>query len=113
MAENMTLFKESGMNKCIDLLAPGENLLTTEQGGGVFTEFSRTSAAAAFASGAIALVLQFYKDNNIEIKAAELRSLLKETASFDFPNAVKCQSNLFGCGIINPTEAINKTGLPA
>ncbi len=109
LKEDMTLHPESGMNSCIDFVAPGNNLLTTEQGGGSFAGFSRTSAAAAFASGAMALLLQALKERELEKTPAEVAALLRETASFNFPNAIKCQSNLYGCGIINPVAAVDKT----
>ncbi len=110
---DLMLHEESGMNNCVDLLAPGEELLTAEQGGGIFPSFRRTSAAAAFAGGALALVLQFLKDQNIDKSPSEIRELMRETAAFNFPDAQKCQSNLYGCGIIDPIAAINKIGLTA
>jgi len=105
---DLTLHEESGMNSCIDLVAPGHNLRTTEQGGGTFGSFSRTSAAAAFASGSVALVLQALKNRDMEMTPAQVATLLRETATFNFPNATRCQSNLYGCGIINPVAAIEK-----
>jgi subtilisin family serine protease len=113
LSQELNVYKESGMNKNIDLLAPGEKLLTAEQGGGVYNDFSRTSAATAFAAGAIALLLQFLKDNHIEMTPAEIRNLLKDTATFNFPDASKCSSNLHGCGIINPLAAIERASLHA
>jgi membrane-anchored mycosin MYCP len=108
LKEDLTLHPESGMNSCIDLVAPGNNLRTAEQGGGTFGGFSRTSAAAAFASGAVALVLQALKDRDLEKTPAEVAALLRETADFHFPNATRCQSNLYGCGIVNPVAAVEK-----
>ncbi|MFQ5446387.1 MAG: S8 family serine peptidase [Saprospiraceae bacterium] len=109
LKEDLTLHPESGMNSCIDFVAPGHNLLTAEQGGGTFAGFSRTSAAAAFASGAVALVLQALKDREQKMTTAEVAALLRETATFNFANATRCQSNLYGCGIINPVAAVEKS----
>ncbi len=106
--QDFSIHEESGMNKSLDLLAPGQNLLTTPLDTGVKTDFGRTSAAAAFAAGAIALVLQALKKNKKKMSPEELEALLKETALFPFPNALKCQSSLFGCGIINPVAAVEK-----
>ncbi len=106
LKEDGNLHEESGMHSCIDLVAPGHMLLTTEQGGGVCTNFSRTSAAAAFAAGAMALVVQVLRDHDLMWTAEEIRKLVKETADFPFTQHQKCQSNLFGCGIIQPAKAV-------
>lgn len=104
--EDGNLHEESGMHSCIDLLAPGHRLLTTEQGGGVCNDFSRTSAACAFAAGAVALVVQALRDRNLNWEPAKIRQLLKDTADFPFTQHQKCHSNLFGCGIIQPVKAV-------
>ncbi len=105
---NGQLHEESGMHPCVDLVAPGHQLLTTEQGGGTFNSFQRTSAAAAFAAGCVALVLQVVRDNNLQYSPGQIRQLLKETATYPFSHSQKCQSNLFGCGLINPVGAVEK-----
>lgn len=108
MKANGQLHEESGMHHCVDLVAPGHQLLTTEQGGGTFGAFQRTSAAAAFASGCVALVWQVMRDNQLKLSPSQLRTLLKETATYPFGQGQKCQNNLYGCGMINPVGAIEE-----
>ena len=108
LKSNGELHEESGMHHCVDLVAPGQEILTTEQGGGTFNAFQRTSAAAAFAAGCVALLLQVARDNELNITPAQIRTLLRETATYPFSHSQKCQSNLFGCGMINPVGAFEK-----
>lgn len=105
---NGELHEESGMHHCVDQVAPGHQLITTEQGGGTFKNFQRTSAAAAFAAGCVALLLQVVRDNNLNVSPDQIRKLLRDTATYPFSHSTKCHSNLFGCGLINPVGAIEK-----
>jgi subtilisin family serine protease len=108
LREDMTLHIESGINACIGLVAPGDKLRTAQQGGGVFAGFGKTSAATAFASGAVALVLHAIKKKRKSVKTINPVGLLKETAIFNFQGEVKCASKRFGCGLINPAAAVEK-----
>jgi hypothetical protein len=103
-----TLHPESGINGHVCLVAPGEGLLTAEQGGGVNHDFGKTSAATAFAAGCAAVVLQALRKKRKKMKPADFVALLQETAAFPFASHTKCQSHHFGCGIINPVAAVEK-----
>ena len=68
-------FEEDG----VDLVAPGERILTTQAGGG-YTRFSGTSAAAAFVTGAAALLLGHAPGRENADQTTELSSVLIQTA---------------------------------
>jgi len=58
----------------LDLLAPANDCTTTERGGGWLEDFGGTSAAAPYAAGVIALVLEAGGERGTEAMRALLRS---------------------------------------
>lgn len=92
----------SGKSKEVNLVAPGDNLLTTGLHNKV-VPFDQTSAATAICSGILALLKQHIKEANPNMTISELIQILKDSASYnDFD---KCANLHYGCGTINPVAA--------
>lgn len=93
----------AGKSKQVNLVAPGDNLLTTGLQSTV-AKFSQTSAAAACCSGILALLKQYINQSeNPSLPIADLWKILEETANYAGFN--KCNDLQFGCGTINPVAA--------
>lgn len=98
-----TIHQMSGKSKQLNLVAPGDNLLTTDLHNEV-VQFDQTSAATAICSGILALLKQYINESdNPTLSVTELINILKETASYD--GFDKCTNEQFGCGTINPVAA--------
>ena len=84
----------------LDVLAPGEDLITTGKGGRV-EHFSGTHAAAAFMTGCMALVIDFFNLNNLPYGGKDLLRLTRKSA--DPKMAGNDQRDYkYGFGIISP-----------
>ncbi|HLP15311.1 MAG TPA: S8 family serine peptidase [Bacteroidota bacterium] len=90
------------------LLAPGENIVTTQPGGGYTASFSGTSAAAPHVSGVAALVKSMMAEdsaqNPLPITNSEFRALLANSA--DDIGAPGWEKET-GAGVLNAYKALN------
>ena len=93
----------AGKSKQVNLVAPGDSLLTTGLQSTV-AKFSQTSAAAACCSGILALLKQYInQSDNPSLPITDLWKILEETANYS--GFDKCNDLQFGCGAINPVAA--------
>ena len=98
-----SIHQMSGKSKQLNLVAPGNDLLTTDLRNKV-ARFDQTSAATAICSGILALLKQYINESeHPTLSVSELIKILKETASYD--DFDKCTNLQFGCGTINPVAA--------
>lgn len=91
----------------LDLLAPGEELLTSAPNQQIVKNLKSTSISAAFTAGFLALIRQFQNENHSKVMQAEdIFDLLKSTAisrrAFNKGKDVE-----YGHGILNPIEILN------
>jgi len=84
----------------LDLTAPGVNIYTTTMGGG-YANASGTSFAAPITAGTAALILSA----NPNLSAAEVRSILKDTADDKGTAGLDTQ---FGTGRLNAARAVSR-----
>lgn len=91
----------------LDLLAPGEGLLTSTPGRQIVTNLKSTSIAAAYTAGFLALVRQWQRENNQSLAPTLLFNLLCETSAsrraFNKGEDVE-----YGFGTLNPAEILKK-----
>lgn len=89
----------------LDLLAPGEALLTSTPEQQPVNNLKSTAIAAAFTAGFLALVRQWYREQQLEVQPGEIFDLLRRTAvarrSFNKGEDVE-----FGYGILNPIDVL-------
>jgi len=91
----------------LDLLAPGQDLLTSDQNTNVVRNVDSVAIATAFTAGFAGLIWQWLKQRNISGRAAYIESLLKQTArSRKNLNMVKDIN--YGYGLLNPPAALKK-----
>ncbi|MFA6457104.1 MAG: S8 family peptidase, partial [Bacteroidota bacterium] len=97
----------SSHSPSLDLMAPGEEIITTTLGGGYTNQFSGTSAAAPHVSGVAALVISLEKGKGSKPGAGftneEIRGILMNTA--DDAGETGWDKN-YGAGIVNAGKAI-------
>jgi subtilisin family serine protease len=86
----------------VDVAAPGVDVVSTGPGGRTQI-FSGTSAATAFASGAVALLLR----QQPKLTDVELSNLLRQTARDLGPAGPDAE---FGYGLIDVCRALAKVG---
>ncbi|MGH0927857.1 MULTISPECIES: S8 family peptidase [Bacillus cereus group] len=86
----------SSLGKKLDIMAPGENILSTAPGQ-KYEMKSGTSMAAAYVTGCIALLLE----KNPTMTNTEIETILKETAN---PIGIPFE---YGNGILNLEKAMN------
>jgi major intracellular serine protease len=91
----------------LDLLAPGEGLLTSTPGRQPVTNLKSTSIAAAFTAGFLSLVRQRQKEANQVMTPALVFNLLCETAASRRPFN-KGEDVEYGHGILNPIEVLKR-----
>ena len=91
----------------LDLLAPGEGLLTSTPGRQTVTNLKSTSVAAAFAAGFLALVRQWQRENNQLAAPALVFNLLFETAASRRAFG-KGEDVEYGHGTLNPAEVLKQ-----
>lgn len=91
----------------LDLLAPGEGLLTSTPGRQTVTNLKSTSIAAAFAAGFLALMRQWQRENRQPLAPTLLFNLLCETAA-SRRTFNKGEDVEYGHGTLNPTEILKK-----
>lgn len=92
-------FFTSAKSDYLDVLAPGEFLLTT----GIIDEhdyFSGTAAAASVVCGVLCLVKQMAKDQGLSLSSEQFIQLVKDTAR-EKPETLKCQDVEYGCGFFD------------
>jgi hypothetical protein len=92
------LYAQATRGSFIDLAAPGVDIMSTSPGGRTQL-FSGTSAATAFASGAVALLLQ----QRSTLSQSELAALLRETAKDLGPGGRDAE---FGDGLLDVCRAV-------
>ncbi|MEM1221016.1 MAG: S8 family serine peptidase [Bacteroidota bacterium] len=92
-------FFTSAKSDFLDVLAPGEFLLTA----GIIDDhdyFSGTAAAASVVCGTLALIKQMVKEKGIALSTEQLLGMVKETAR-EKPETLKCQDVEYGCGFFD------------
>ena len=87
----------------LDNLAPGEDLLTTATGTAKTCLFSGSYAAAAFAAGCMALVINANNENSIPLQALDLLKLARSTAT-PKKAGIELRDFEYGYGLINPVK---------
>ena len=103
--ENDIKADASAMSVNLDLVAPGQNILSTALGS-TYQSGSGTSFATPLVAGAAALIASaFLKRTGNKIKPGELRILLTKTAADIGETGFDTAS---GYGIIDPLAAFNK-----
>ncbi|MCB0564817.1 MAG: S8 family serine peptidase [Phaeodactylibacter sp.] len=102
-------FRTSLRSNTLDIMAPGEGLLATAPDGKVEREYNGSHAAAAFATGCMALAAQHIRENGIPVSIADLIYLIRETALAKAPGD-KCQDVDYGCGFFNPIGLMERLG---
>ncbi len=75
--DTLALFTNRG--ELLDILAPGDKIISTIPGNN-YGEKSGTSISAPFVSGAVVLIAQKQKLQNLTLSPAQIEQLLKETA---------------------------------
>jgi subtilisin family serine protease len=97
----------SSYSPALCLSAPGENIVTTQNGGGYTASFSGTSAAAPHVAGAVAVVKSLIAADPVlaarPFTPAEFRTLLAATAD-DIGNPG--WDNELGAGVVNVHRAV-------
>ncbi|MCK6691909.1 MAG: S8 family serine peptidase [Thermoanaerobaculia bacterium] len=91
----------------LDLLAPGEGLLTSTPGRQTGTNLKSTSIAAAFTAGFLALVRQWQRENRQPLAPTLLFNLLCETSA-SRRTFNKGEDVEYGYGTLNPAEILKK-----
>lgn len=94
--KDRSLFSSYG--DTVDLLAPGEEILSTFLNG-TYGVLSGSSMAAPMVTGVIALLLSYCKRQNKNITVSEIKKVIFETAKDTEKKGVDDES---GWGIINP-----------
>lgn len=95
----------------LDIMAPGEGLITVApQRANVVENLKSTAIAAAFVAGFLALIRQWQRENNYSMDPSELFTFLKETAA---PNRKFSAGNNveYGYGILNPIKILQALDL--
>jgi major intracellular serine protease len=88
----------SSWGSALDIMAPGEKILSTYLNG-TYAVLSGTSMAAPTISGVVALIVGYYKKQEKTISVDEIKKLLYSTA---IDVDVKGRDDTSGWGIINP-----------
>lgn len=84
----------------LDILAPGEELLTTDNRKGI-VNFSGSYSAAAFAAGCMALLVNANNKNSLPLQGSDLLRLVKTTA-IPKVEGNELRDFEYGYGLINP-----------
>ena len=106
-------FFTSAKSDFLDVLAPGEFLLTA----GIIDDqdyFSGTAAAASVVCGTLALIKQMAKEKGVSLGTNELLQMVKESAR-EKPETLKCQDVEYGCGFFDAKAIFHrlKAGSPS
>jgi subtilisin family serine protease len=94
------IYSHATTGSFVDLAAPGVDIVSTGPGGRA-QMFSGTSAATAFGTGAVALLLR----ERSNLTPSELNTLLRDTATDLGPVGPDTQ---FGYGLLNVCQALGK-----
>ena len=91
----------------LDVLAPGEGLLTTDLSTQPVNNLKSTAIATAYTAGLLALVRQWEATHGRVQSPGAIRELLRSTA---VPNKSIAQGNdvEYGCGILNPAAILRQ-----
>ncbi len=87
----------------LDILAPGDGLITTQAGASGSCQFSGSYAAAAFAAGCMALVVNANNENSLPLQAEGLLELARTTAR-PKKEGHELRDFEYGYGLINPVK---------
>ncbi|MEM0324669.1 MAG: S8 family serine peptidase [Candidatus Aenigmatarchaeota archaeon] len=82
-----------------DIVAPGVNINSTFPINS-YKSLSGTSMSAPFVSGALAILIEALRENNISFSSQELKAILLTSPNEEFRN------NIFGSGVLNVSELI-------
>ncbi|MEM5831414.1 MAG: S8 family peptidase, partial [Candidatus Aenigmatarchaeota archaeon] len=82
-----------------DIIAPGVNINSTFPINS-YKSLSGTSMSTPFVSGALAILIEALRENNISYSSQELKAILLTSPNEEFRN------NIFGSGILNVSELI-------
>jgi len=99
----------SSYSPSLDIMAPGEQIITTTIGSGYTDQFAGTSAAAPHVSGVAALLKSFEKEKKknqisyVERSNEEIRGVLLNSAD---DAGEKGWDKFYGAGIVNAAKAI-------
>ncbi|MFZ4621335.1 MAG: S8 family serine peptidase [Bacteroidota bacterium] len=99
----------SSNSPSLDIMAPGEQIVTTTMGGGYTDQFAGTSAAAPHVSGVAALIKGFQKKKKsadpsfIEFKNEEIRGILLNSAD---DAGEPGWDKFYASGIVNAERAL-------
>lgn len=91
----------------LDLLAPGEGLLTASPQGQPVHNLKSASIAAAFTAGFLALIRQWQRERQQETAPEAVYDLLRETAAYR-RSFNKGEDVEYGHGLLNPVEILKK-----
>lgn len=91
----------------LDLLAPGEGLLTVSPQGQPVHNLKSASIAAAFTAGFLALIRQWQRERQPETAPDAVYDLLRETAAYR-RSFNKGEDVEYGHGLLNPVEILKK-----
>jgi len=91
----------------LDILAPGEGLITSTTNQQVVFNLKSTSIAAAFVAGFLALIRQWYLERGLTLTPEDVYELLRQTAASPRPFN-KGDDVEYGHGILNPIEVLKK-----
>jgi len=103
--KDRSLFSSYG--DALDIMAPGEEILSTYLNGS-YSVMSGTSMAAPVISGIVALIKSYYKANNKTITVNQIKDLLYRNAKDIGSKGKDSQS---GWGIINPENVLGPNSI--
>ena len=91
----------------LDIMAPGEKILSTYLNG-QYAVLSGTSMAAPVISGVVALMISYYKSFNRTLKVSEIKKMLYDNAVDTGPKGKDLET---GWGVINPDNLFVATSI--
>lgn len=97
----------SAKSYLLDLMAPGEGLLTSNPQREAVQNMKNTSLAAAYMAGLLALIRQWQREHHKTMDYRELFNLLRQTARPDDP-LTKGDDVEYGHGIVNPKGILSQ-----
>lgn len=97
----------SSWGDSLDIMAPGEKILSTYLNG-QYAVLSGTSMAAPVISGVVALMISYYKSFNRTLKVSEIKKMLYDNAVDTGPKGKDLEN---GWGVINPDNLFVATSI--
>ena len=88
-------YSSSNYGNCVDIYAPGKDILSTYIGSNTATNFlTGSSMASPFVAGVVAIKLSKFKNANL--KSSEMKTIIKETGMKDkVKGNIENTTNLF------------------